>query len=280
LQELTTMSNHFKAFSFVDQIHSDEIGVKIMGSYQIPARIDQFPLSLVAEAIGQLAAMSSMKAVDFQFRPVAGIAGAVDFTGVVKPGDTLELEATLSKADEESVNYDGIAKVNGEPVVVLHDSLGPMVPMLDFDDPSAVSARYDLLVGEGAEPGAFKGVPEFTYEKTGGERGASSEGKFTIPSEAPFFGDHFARNPVFPGTLLMNLNLKLALDLVSELEGEGIWEPVQMINVKLRDFMPPGETLDLQASVAEVSDHTAKVRVQTRKGKKRTSSAQVLLRRV
>ncbi len=274
------MSEQFKAFTFVDSIHSDEIGVKITGAYRIPENIGQFPLSLVAEAIGQLAAMSSMKAVDFQFRPVAGIAGAVDFTGSVKPGDTLELEATLSKADDESVNYDGIAKVNGEPVVVLHDSLGPMVPMVDFADPADVSARYDLLIGEGAEPDVFGGVPEFTYQKTGGEAGAKSEGQFEIPSEASFFGDHFPRKPVFPGTLLMNLNLKFALDLVSELEGDGIWEAVQMSNVKLRDFMPPGETLDLQASVAEVSDHTATVRVQTRKGKKRISSAQVLLRRV
>ncbi len=274
------MSEQFKAFSFVDKIHADEIGVKITGSYHIPENIEQFPLSLVAEAIGQLAAMSSMKAVDFQFRPVAGIAGAVDFTGSVKPGDTLELEATLSKADEESVNYDGVATVNGEPVVVLHDSLGPMVPMADFSDPAEVSARYDVLTGDGAEADVFGGVSEFSYEKTGGETAKSSEGQFTIPSEASFFGDHFPRNPVFPGTLLMNLNLRFALDLVSELEGGGNWEPVQMSNVKLRDFMPPGETLDLQASVAEVSDHTATVRVQTRKGKKRTSSAQVLLRRV
>ncbi len=271
------MSEHFRAFSFVDRIHSDEVGQKITGSYHIPAGVEAFPLSLVAESIGQCAAMSSMKAVDFKFRPVAGIAGAVEFYGKVTPGDTLELEATLVKADEEAVAYDGVASVNDEPVVRLRDCLGPMVPMDDFDAPEAVSARYDLLRGAGAELDVFPGVPTFSYEAVELVAGESATGSFQIPESAPFFSDHFPRNPVFPGTLLMNLNLQFIQSLVATLSGESAWIVTGMTSVKLRAFMPPGETLSLSAEVAEIEGDKATILVQSRRGKRLNSSARVLL---
>ncbi|MDF1858600.1 MAG: hypothetical protein P1U87_00220 [Verrucomicrobiales bacterium] len=273
------MSEHFRAFSFVDRILTDEVGKSIVGEYTIPSTIASFPQSLVSEAIGQCAAMSSMKAVDFQFRPVAGIAGGVDFCRPVQPGETLRLEATLVKADEEAVGYGGVATVDGEPIVRLHDCLGPMVPMAEFDDPEAVRARYDLLKGEGAEVGVFPGVPEFTFETTGLVPGESAEAFFQIPATAPFFGDHFPRNPVFPGTLLMNLNLQFVSSLAETLPGGGNWKATGMSDVKLRAFMPPGEELSLQAQVEEIEGDKATIFVQSRKGKRRNSGARVLLSR-
>ncbi len=275
------MTDHFRAFSFVDRIHGDETGKHITGAYHIPAGIAAFPLSLVAESIGQLAAWSSMAVVDFTVRPVAGIAGRVEFPGTVKPGDTLELEATLVKADDEAVGYDGIARVNGEPVVRLHDCLGPMVPLVDFDEPGAMRARYRLLTTSGATPDAFGGVPCFAAEKAGGIPGESAEGSFAIPESAPFFGDHFPRRPVFPGTLLMNLNLGFAIDLAVERAGAGTrWTPQEMTDVKIRSFMAPGEILDLKATIAEHDGDRVRVIVETRKGKRLTSSARILLSRI
>ncbi len=275
------MTEHFRAFSFVDKIHRDETGERITGCYHIPAAVDCFPLSLVAESIGQLAAWSSMAAVGFEFRPVAGIAGYVEFAGVVKPGDTLELEATLVKADSEAVGYDGVARVNGEVVVRLQDCLGPMVPLIEFDDPESLNERYRLLTSDGAVPDAFQGVPEFFAEKTGGVPGETSEGTFHIPETAAFFGDHFPRRPVFPGTLLMNLNLGFTMDLVAE-AGDGIskWKAVSMSDVKLRSFMPPGEILELKATVEDRDLDRVRVIVETRKGKRLTSSARILLSRI
>lgn len=274
------MTDHFRAFSFVDRIHRDETGKKITGSYHIPAGVESFPLSLVAESIGQLAAWSSMAVVDFTVRPVAGIAGRVEFPGTTSPGDTLELEATLVKADDEAVGYDGVARVNGEEVVRLHDCLGPMVPLVDFDDPEALRERYRLLATTGATPDAFGGVPRFVPEKTGGTPGETSEGTFSIPEAAPFFGDHFPRRPVFPGTLLMNLNLGFAIDLAVERVGEGTqWAPREMRDVKIRSFMAPGEVLDLKATLEEHDGDLVRVIVETRKGKRLTSSARVLLSR-
>lgn len=273
------MSDHFRSFSFVDRILSDDIGERIVGEYEIPDTIDSFAPSLVSESIGQCAAMSSMKAVDFQFRPVAGIAGAVDFLREVRPGQTLRLEANLAKADEEAVEYDGVAFVDGEPVVRLHDCLGPMVPMADFDDPGAVAARYGLLSGDGAETGIFPGVPEFSFEWKEKVAGETGEAEFVIPDSAPFFGDHFPRNPVFPGTLLMTVNLAFVQELADTLPGKGRWQAEGMKDVKLRAFMPPGETLTLQANVEEIEQDKAVIYVQSRKGKRRNSGARVLLSR-
>ena len=97
------MDESFRAFSFVDRILSCEPGVAIRGFYRIPAGIESFPTSLVAEAVGQLAAWSAMAVVDFQRRPVAGIAGAIELLGDVRPGQTLELAADLESADIEAV---------------------------------------------------------------------------------------------------------------------------------------------------------------------------------
>lgn len=275
------MTDHFRAFSFVDRIHKDETGKHITGAYSVPPGLGFFPLSLVAESIGQLAAWSAMAAVDFAVRPVAGIAGRVDFLGAVAPGDTFELEATLVRADEEAVVYEGIARVDGAVVVRIHDCLGPMVPLVDFDDPEALKFRYDLLSTTGAIPHAFGGVPAFVAGKTGGNPGETAEGRFTIPDSAPFFGDHFPRRPVFPGTLLMNLNLGFAIDLASERGGtDSRWTAQAMTDVKIRSFMAPGEILDLKATIEEEESDFVRVFVETRKGKRVTSSTRILLTRL
>ena len=95
------MDESFRAFSFVDRILSCEAGVRIRGRYGIPAGIESFPTSLVAEAVGQLAAWSAMATVDFQRRPVAGIAGGIELLGDVRPGQTLELAADLESDDKD-----------------------------------------------------------------------------------------------------------------------------------------------------------------------------------
>ena len=272
------MSEHFRAFSFVDRIVSDEPGTGIVGEYHIPDTLENFSLSLVAESIGQCAAMSSMASVDFCFRPVAGIAGEVRFCGRVNPGDTLQLHAELVKSDREAVGYHGKALVDGEPVVKLLNCLGPMVPIDDFDDAEAVRARYKLLQERGADPDAFTGVPVIDFEISRSVLGSELEGRFVIPVEAAFFGDHFARRPVFPGTLLMDLNLRFLSSLIDTLDG-GPWGVEGMRDVKLRSFMPPGEELSLYGELENIEGDRATILVQSRRGKRLNSSARVQLSR-
>jgi hypothetical protein len=61
----------------------------------IPSELRDFPLPLVGEAIGQLAAWAAMAAVEFGQRPVAGLAGSIELLGEPRPGQVLELAAGL-----------------------------------------------------------------------------------------------------------------------------------------------------------------------------------------
>lgn len=274
------MDHHFRAFSFVDRITSIQESSRIAGSYTVPARIEAFPGSLVAEAVGQLAAWAAMAAVNFERRPVAGLAGAIDLGEPVCPGQVIELSAELETIDEEAVAYSGTASVEGIPVVRLHNCLGPMVPVREFDDPQALRDWYALLRGEGATPGAFGGVPQLVMHSTGGEPGKRLSGSFQVPASAPLFADHFPRRPVFPGSLLMHMNLELARRLALEItpwEGSAGWALESISDVKLRAFISPGAQLECEARVSQQANGNTLLTVETRNEKKLIGGARVKL---
>ena len=88
---------------------------KFLSVYAIPSELRDFPLALVGEAIGQLAAWAAMAAVDFGQRPVAGLAGSIELLHEPRAGQVLELAADLEQVDAESVEYRGTAHVDGTP---------------------------------------------------------------------------------------------------------------------------------------------------------------------
>jgi len=274
------MDEHFRAFSFVDRITSVQPGVRIRGRYTIPPGIDAFPASLVAEAVGQLAAWVAMAADNFARRPVAGLAGSIALLAPVRPGQVLELAAELESVDAEAVTYGGTAHTNGTAVIHLQNCVGPMVPLIEFDDPQALRDRFDLLCGPGAMTGGFGGSPALLLDRTGGEMGRCVRATLHVPASAPLFADHFPRRPVFPGSLLVHRNLELATMLADEVPppaGGARWTLRTVSDVKLRAFISPGETLDLEAKLNERSDHSATLGVETRRGKRVVGSARVLL---
>lgn len=274
---MNSPSGHFQAFSFVDRIVAVQPGVSVRGTYQIPAGIEEFSNSLVAEAIGQLAAWSAMAALDFKVRQVAGLAGKVEFFASVRPGQTLELAVEIQTADLDAVAYCGTASVNGEVVLRLHDCVGPMMPVEEFDDPAALRARFAVLQNAGAIPGGFAGVPATVLIPTGGETGKSVRANLQVPASAPFFADHFPRRPVYPGTLLMHQNLQMANALVSEIPAPrgGRWHLKSVSDVKLRSFIPPGENLQLEARLGEHTADVLTVIVEARKEKKLLGGARM-----
>ena len=273
------MDEHFRAFTFVDRITSVQPGVQIRGHYTIPPGLDNFPASLVAEAVGQLAAWSAMAALDFKVRPVAGLAGGVEFLSPVRPGQRLELTAELESAEADAVAYGGSASADGVPVIRLEHCVGPMMPLEDFDDPQTLRKRFALLCAQGATPGGFGGILMVALERSGGEPGRWTRATLQVPTSANFFADHFPRRPVFPGTLLMDANLRLAASLAAELpveNGDG-WKLRSVSNVKLRAFTPPGESLELEARLDERTEKSARLVVEIRKGQRVVGGARVLL---
>lgn len=255
-------------------------GVNARGTYAIPAALKEFSSSLVAEATGQLVAWCALAAVDFKSRPLAGIAGLVERLGPVRPGDTLELAGEIESLDADAIVYGGTASVNGSPVLRLHHCVGPMLPSADFDDPEALRDHYALLCGAGAEPGSFGGVPDLNLERISGERGRSVRANLQVPTDAPFFSDHFPRKPVFPGTLLMRSKLKLVANLAAEIpppEPGRQWQLKCVTDMKLRAFIEPGELLDLEAKLIATEGDNLTIAVEARRAQKLAGRAEVVL---
>ena len=273
------MDAHFRAFSFVDRITSVHDGKQIRGRYVIPSQQGDFPLSLVGEAVGQLAAWAAMAAVDFAQRPVAGLAGSIELLGEPRAGQVLELAANLEHVDTESVEYSGTAHVDDTPVIRLVDCVGPMVQLSEFDDPQAVRLRFEELSRIGAVAGGFPGLPELTLERTGGEAGDWVCANFQVPTEAAFFADHFPRRPVFPGSLLMHMNLQLGAVLAAEIPSpaKGRWMLGIIRDMKLRTFILPGTTLRLEATLKQHSPDRASLDLKTRAADEVISTAGLTL---
>lgn len=272
------MGDHFAAFSFVDRIGEFEPARRARGSYAVPADIPAFPSCLVAEAVGQLAAWVSMAHIGFRGRPVAALANETRFRGDVRPGSALDLEVDVEHCDEHAVAYAGRARVDGRVVIELVDCLGPMLPVEEFDSPEALAARFALIRGAGAPPGQFRGVVAPRVVRTGGIPGRSASATLGVPETAPFFGDHFPRRPVFPATLLLDAQIGLAMAVAAEAP---CWPagtapaPSRMTHVKMRSFIPPGATLEIDAELAPEAGDTATLRLSARMDGKTAATARL-----
>lgn len=242
------MSDHFAAFSFVDRITEFAPGAHARGWYAVPHDIAEFRPCLVAEAVGQLAAWVAMDKLDYRGRPVAALANETLFEGDVAPGDLLELDVDIEDCDDEVIAYGGWAKVNGRRVIELRHCLGPMLPVAEFDSSDALRERFALLRGRGAAAGRFRGLPPLAFAVDARGPGKSMRATLAVPERAAFFGDHFPRRAVFPATLLLDVQMRLAVELANSIDdrpGGAAMTPSRMTNVKMRTFITPGQQVDL-----------------------------------
>jgi 3-hydroxyacyl-[acyl-carrier-protein] dehydratase len=273
------MSEHFRAFSFVDRVDPDYTNSRVQGCYTIPPVLEGFPSSLAAEAVGQLAAWAVMKATGFERRPVAGLAGRIDLSAPATPGKVLQLTADIESLDDEAVAYGGSATIDGVPVIRLEECVGPMIPVTELDDPAALRDRFALLCGAGASPGAFQGLPPLALQRTNGEQGQWAQAEFKVPASAAMFADHFPRRPVFPGSLLVQMSLQLAAMLAGEIPppADCRWTPQSVLGMKLREFIPPGKRLDIEARLKQRSNDSLTLAIGVRAGEELIGSARLVL---
>ena len=271
------MTAHFAAFSFVDRITEFIDGSRARGVFWVPQGIRVFPSCLVAEAVGQLAAWVAMSEVDFRGRPVAALATETRFLGVVLPGDVLELAVEIEDCDDNMVSYGGNASVEGRQMIELKHCLGPMLPVEDFDAPEALRERLSLLRDRGAPRGRFPGVdlPEtVVIERVPGK---SVRANLNVPREATFFADHFPRNPVFPATLLLDAQIRVAAELVEKSCGPQFASPVasRMTHFKMRSFITPGQEVELAATLTSQDALAARVMLSAQVAGKSVATARV-----
>ena len=258
------MSDHFAAFSFVDRITELDPGVRARATFAVPGSIAAFPACLVAEAVGQLAAWAAMAKIDFRGRPVAALATETVFHGAVAPGARLELNVEIESCDDDAVAYGGFAQVDGARVIELKHCLGPMLPVQEFDAPEVLRERLRLLCAAGAPGGRFHGVALPELVALDGVAGQSARALLQVPQAAPFFADHFPRRPVFPATLLLDSQIRLALDLARAAIGTPASTPLsprRMTHVKMRSFIAPGQTVELGAELAAAAGDAGTIRL-------------------
>jgi 3-hydroxymyristoyl/3-hydroxydecanoyl-(acyl carrier protein) dehydratase len=125
-----------------------------------------------------------------------------------------------------------------------------MLPAEDFDAPEALRRDYALLCDAGAPCDRFAGLPTFQLEDRASVPGERVTATLRVPESAPFFEDHFPRRPVFPATLLLDQQIRLALDLarasIAPAAG-GELAAVRVLDVKVRAFIQPGQSLEISA---------------------------------
>jgi len=154
-----------------------------------------------------------------------------------------------------------------------------MVPVDEFDNPQALRDRFAFLCGSGASPGGFGGLPVLAAERNGGEIGRRATAVFQVPASAAFFADHFPRRPVFPGSLIMHVNLQLASALAQELSPPGPtarWVLREVLDMKLRAFIAPGESLNLEVRVSDCLAGSATLAMETRNAREIVATARLL----
>jgi 3-hydroxymyristoyl/3-hydroxydecanoyl-(acyl carrier protein) dehydratase len=276
------MSDHFAAFSFVDRISDFAPGAHARGWYAVPREIPEFPSCLVAESVGQLAAWVAMDKLGYRGRPVAALATETVFEGSVAPGDLLELNVDIDDCDDEVIAYGGWAKVNGRRVIELKHCLGPMLPVEELDSPEALRERFALLRGRGATVGGFRGVAPVPLTVDARVPGKSLHATLNVPEHAAFFGDHFPRRPVFPATLLLDLQMRLAIELansISDRPGGAAMTPSRMTNVKMRTFITPGQRVGINVELLPALDEgaTARLALSAHVGDRAVATARVEL---
>ncbi len=268
------MPDRFSAFSFVDRITALEPGKWARGHFAVPARLPEFSSCLVAEAVGQLAAWVAMAQAEFRRRPVAALSGEMRIVREAAPGKILDLGVEIESGDPDTVAFAGWARLADAPVLALSRCVGPMLPLEDFDAPETVRGDFETLCGPGARPARFHaiGKPHLVLiDRVPGQRLRAA---MNVPVSAPFFADHFPRRPVFPASLLLDAQIRLALRLASETLPPGS-RPARVADVKMRSFILPGQAVEIETAMRSATDGTAELSLAAMVDGKRVATGRV-----
>jgi 3-hydroxymyristoyl/3-hydroxydecanoyl-(acyl carrier protein) dehydratase len=151
-----------------------------------------------------------------------------------------------------------------------------MLPLEDFDAPEAVRGDFETLCGPGARPGRFRGIEEPDLTLIDRIPGQRLRAAISVPVSAPFFADHFPRRPVFPATLLLDAQIRLALRLATETLPPGPrLRPARMADVKMRSFILPGQAVEIETAMWSAADGAAELTLAAMVDGKRVATGRV-----
>ena len=259
-------------FHFVDQITELDPGRHALGVKHVTP-LDTFvrPGSegaptllscIIGEALGQLGAWSVMAAKDFAVRPVAGVVGEVAITGEAAVGDSIVLDTTIDSVTDDAVFYHAVASVDGATVLRLENTLGPLLPMEEFNDAVEMRERLDEIQragdpDEGPRVGEEARVPfDASFDEILSFEACNEATALRILSgDEAFLADHFPRKPVLPLSLLLESLLQLGQKVLEE--GDSRYVPTGARKVKMSRFVEPGSSLVAKIWVAGRGDDNA-----------------------
>ena len=271
------MSLHrFSAFSFIDSITSINSTGKIKGYFRIPSHLEFFPQSLVAEAIGQLAAWYAMSILEFKKRPVAALASDTIYHSEARPGEILTLDATIESCDSDLVSYSGRAISGDRLALELIDCSGVMLPQEEFDDTNKVGEHFNLLKTIGAKENRLAMVPCVLATNIYPDVAGGLEANLIIPKRANFLADHFPNKPVFPATLLIYALERMVIDQTNSTASQAENRTVSVSairRVKVRSWIAPGAHVRLKAETLSTEINTKLVKLTANLGDKLVASA-------
>lgn len=282
------MSSAAISFHLIDRILAFEPERSARGTLAVPPDMDEFQACLVVEAIGQLAAWVAMRRADFARRPVAARADEVRVLGTVHPGDQIDLEVSIQSCKSVAIAYRGVARVEGRAVVELGGAAGAMVPMAEFEDPEEARRRFDQLLEAGLPRRRFPERAAFAPRVVSLEiaPGRRADGRLEVASAGALYADHFPRRPVYPATLLLDAQLRIALELLDRPAGasgpaDDCLVGTIVRGIKVRSFTPPGGQVDIAAEVvgapAGIAGGRTEIEIAAMAGGKRVSSATLLV---
>jgi len=253
-------------FHFVDQILELDPGRHALGIKRVTSS-DTFVRSnaggvstllscIIGEALGQLGAWSVMAAKDFALRPVAGVVGEVAISGEAAVGDSVLLDTTIDSVTDEAVFYHAAASVGGATVLRLENTLGPLLPMEQFNDPTEMRERFARIrqLGDSAgesQTGEGTAAPfDLSFDEILSFEGCKEATAIrTLSGGEAFLRDHFPRKPVLPLSLLLESLLQLGQELLED--GGPRFVPNGASKVKMSRFVEPGSSLVAKVQVTE-----------------------------
>lgn len=258
-------------FLFVDSIESWALDNPIEGTYTIPydspyltrdlAGDLVFMPSLIAEAIGQMGAWAVMKERAFTQRPVAGVVSSVKMLTSVKPGDTLQLKATVDSLLPEQVQYHGEASVNGQTAVVIEKALGPFLPMPTFIEDEVVRAQCESIpVIPKPKPVRVSDLQEADKSISGFDKILAFEKDKPVLAEkqldanAPFLKDHFPLKPVLPLSLFIHMKIGLAVEYIKEFTRFS-YRFIETRKIKMSQFVTPGDSVSTTMTLKSANEN-------------------------
>lgn len=215
-----------------------------------------FNASMIGETLGQLAAWNVMFSCDFKMRPVAGVVECAALHRDVKVGETLLLEANIDTIDEDAVQYNAKAYINGEEVFCLTRAIGPMLPMETFISEDLIKKQFneiiklkewnelsDLSTDFHINNAALKPIYyPLNYDRViEHEPGVRVVGCKKISRQAPYFPDHFPNKPVLPMTVLLECKINLAYKFLEKANFQNKYKLKELRKIKMNDFVFPGD---------------------------------------